>query len=154
MKRGSTHILRGVVILIGLLVLGMCIFVLPYEISSKAIDSYNPILIGLYIPAIPFFFALYQTLKLLTYIDRNNAFSEVSITALKYIKYCALIISGLFAAGMPYIYVVADKDDAPGVIIIGFVVTFASGVIATAAGVLQRLVRSAVDIKSENDLTV
>jgi hypothetical protein len=55
---------------------------------------------------------------------------------------------------MPYIFYVADKDDAPGVAAIGFAIIGLSFVIAVAAAVFQRLLQNAVDIKSENDLTV
>ena len=158
MKRGSTLILRGVVILIALIILALCIFALPRlisaELAREADFDYGPIFLGMYVPAIPFFYALYQTWKLLNYIDTNKAFSELSVKALKKVKYCALAISGLYTAGMPYIFYVADKDDAPGVAAIGFVIIGASFVIATSAAVLQKLVQHAVDIKSENDLTV
>lgn len=154
MKRGSTNILRGVVVLLGLIVLALCLLALPAGISSDNTGYYRPILLGLYIPAVPFFIALYQALKLLDYIDRDKAFSELSVGALKNIKYCALAISALFAAGMPYIFYAADRDDAPGVALIGFVIIGASFVIATFAAVLQKLIQNAVDIKSENDLTV
>lgn len=154
MKRGSTLILRGTVILIGLIVIGLCVFALPAGIRTDNVGGYRPILYGLYVTAVPFFMALYQALRLLDYIDRDQAFSDLSVAALKQIKYCAIAISAMFAAGLPYIYVVADRDDAPGVILIGMVITFASAVIATFAGVLQQLLRSAIAIKSENDLTV
>jgi len=154
MNKGSTIFLKGVVILIGLIVLASCIFVLPPAISSDQTGDYRPILLGMYIPAIPFFIALYQTLKLLSYIDKNKAFSQASVNALKKVKYCALIISGLYAAGMPYVYMVADQDDAPGVILIGLVIIGTSLVIATSAAVLQKLLQNVIDIKSENDLTV
>lgn len=156
MERGSTVFLRGVVVLIGLVVLGLCVFGLPVLIRSELTGDfdYGPIFLGLYVPAIPFFFALYQSLKLLDYIDKNEAFSELSVRAFRNIKYCALIISGLFAAGMPYVFYVADRDDAPGLAAMGFVIIGASFVIATFAAVLQKLVQNAVDIKSENDLTV
>lgn len=156
MKQGSTLILRAAVILLGLIVLAVCIFGLPQLISSevKGDFDYGPIFVGMYVTAIPFFFALYQTLKLLSYIDKNAAFSKASVKALKNVKYCALVISALFAAGMPYIFYVADRDDAPGVAAIGFVIIGASFVIATSAAVLQKLVQNAVDLKSENDLTV
>ena len=154
MKPSSTLFLKFVVMLLGLAVLAICILGLPPLINSDRTGYYRPILIGLYVPAIPFFFALYQTLKLLSYIDKNKAFSELSVQVLKNIKYCASIIAGLFAAGMPYIYYAAERDDAPGVILIGLVIIFASIVIATFAAVLQKLIQNAVDIKSENDLTV
>lgn len=154
MKRGSTIFLRIVIFLIGMGVLALCIFALPAGISSDQTGDYRPILIGMYVPAIPFFIALYQTLKLLSYIDKNKAFSSLSVKALKNIKYCAITISALYAAGMPYIYIVAEKDDAPGAIVIGLVIIFASIVIAVFAAVLQQLLQNAIAIKSENDLTV
>jgi hypothetical protein len=154
MKRGSTIILRGAVILLGLIVLGLCIFALPAGLRSDNVGYYRPILAGLFIPAIPFFIALHQALKLLDYIDNNKAFSLASVNALKNIEYCALIISGLFVAGQPYIFYAAERDDAPGVAMMGFIIIGTSFVIATAAAVFKRLLQNAVDIKSENDLTV
>lgn len=154
MKLGSTIFLKAVVILIGLIVLAVCAFALPAGIASDKTGYYWPILLGLYVPAVPFFFALYQAIKLLGYIDHGKAFSPDSVSALKYIKYCGLAISALFTAGMPYIFYAADRDDAPGVALVGFIIIGASFVIATAAALFQRLFQSAVDIKSENDLTV
>ena len=55
---------------------------------------------------------------------------------------------------MPFVIYVADKDDAPGAVGIGLVIIFASLIIAVFAAVLQRLLQNAIDIKSENDLTV
>lgn len=154
MKKGSTLFLKFVICLIGAAVLALCIFALPAGISSDRTGYYRPILIGLYVPAIPFFIALFQSMKLLSYIDKNNIFSKVSVKALQNIKYCAIVISALFTAGMPYIFYAADRDDAPGVVLIGLVIIFASIVIATAAAVFQSLMQNAVDMKSENDLTV
>lgn len=154
MKLDSTLFLKFIISLIGLGVLALCVFALPAGIISDETGAYRPILIGMYVPAIPFFIALFQTLKLLNYIHKNKVFSELSVNALKNIKYCAIAISALYTAGMPYIFYVADQDDAPGVAAIGFVIIFASMVIATAAAVFQKLLQNAVDIKSENDLTV
>ncbi len=149
MKR-ETLFLKVVVFLIGIPVLALCIFGLP----SFANYLHYPVLIGMYAAAVPFFFALYQTLKLLSYIDKNKAFSELSINALKYIKYCAITISILYAGLIPLLIPIAEQDDAPGIILIGMVITFASIVIAVFAAVLQKLLKNAIDIKSENDLTV
>lgn len=148
--------LRGVVFLLGTGVLALCIFLLPPAIRSELAGDfdYGPILLGMYVSAVPFLGALYQTLKLLKYIDKNKAFSPLSVAALKNIKYCAITISALYTAGMPYIFYVAERDDAPGVAALGFVIIFASFVIAVFAAVLQRLLQNAIDIKSENDLTV
>jgi hypothetical protein len=108
----------------------------------------------LYGAAIPFYFALYQAFKLLGYIDRNIAFSELSVIALMKIKYCAISICSLHVLGLPLFYLVANKVDPPGLVFVGMVIPFASLVIAVFATVLERLLQEAINIKSENDLTV
>jgi hypothetical protein len=123
-------------------------------LRGDATGYYRPIILGLYVAAIPFFLGLYEALKLLSYIDGNKAFSNLSVHALKRIKQYALTITGLFTLGMPYIYYAADKDDAPGVMAVGLIIAGASFVLSTAAAVIQKLFQNAVDIKSENDLTV
>lgn len=159
MKR-ETLFLKVVVFLMGLPVLALSIFVLPEiaeffaELNPTLDFLQYPFLIGLYVTVIAFFAALYQTLRLLSYIDKNEAFSDLSVMALKNIKYCAITISGLFVVFMPLIYLMAEVDDAPGMILIGMVIIFGSMVIAVFAAVLQKLLKNAIDIKSENDLTV
>lgn len=157
-KRGSTLFLKGVVVLLGLIVLALCVLWLPW-VAREFTDHYPayilyPVVAGMYASAIPFFVALYQALMLLRYIDQNTAFSALSVSAIKRIKYCAVAISALYAACSPLLYIMADKDDAPGILALGLVIVFASLVIATFAAVLQMLLQDAIDIKSENDLTV
>lgn len=158
MKRGSTLFLKLAVFLIGTPVLALCIFGLTWLAKNPANPDYAhilyPIVIGVYVSAIPFYIALYKAFRLLNYIDKNKAFSEISVKALKDIKFCAITISSLYAIILPFVYIVAELDDAPGLIIIGMVSIFASMVIAVFAAVLQRLLKEAIDIKSENDLTV
>ncbi|WP_053363532.1 DUF2975 domain-containing protein [Bacillus sp. FJAT-27251] len=158
MKRGSTLFLKMAVILIGAPVLALGIFGLFWLSRNPANPDYAhilyPIVIGMYVSVIPFFAALYQAFKLLSYIDKNQAFSDLSVQALKRIKYCAITISGLYVVILPFVYIVAELDDAPGLIIIGMVPVFASLVIAVFAAVLQMLLNEAIEIKSENDLIV
>ncbi|WP_368488494.1 DUF2975 domain-containing protein [Clostridium sp. BJN0013] len=150
MKRCSTIFLRIAVFLIGIPVLALCIFWLPLVADYL----HYPILIGVYASAITFFFALYQALKLLSYIDKNKAFSELSIKALKNIKYCAITISIIYAVLIPFVVPIADADDAPGFMGFPVIFIFASIVVGVFAAVLQRLLQDAIDIKSENDLTI
>jgi hypothetical protein len=160
MNRVSTLFLKIAVIFIGIPILALCIFLVPEigNIAAKLLPefAYIKYLVSIvfYASAIPFYFALYQAFNLLRYIDKNKAFSELSVKALKKIKHCAITISTLHVLVLPLFYLFADKDDAPGVIFIGLVVPFASMVIAVFAVVLQRLLQEAIDIKSENDLIV
>ncbi|WP_318617709.1 DUF2975 domain-containing protein [Sporosarcina sp. YIM B06819] len=158
MKRGSTLFLRMAVFLMGIPVLALCIYGL-YQLANNPVNPdyahiLYPILIGMYVSVIPFFMALYQAFKLLSYIDMSQSFSELSVKSLKNIKFCAITISGLYVIILPFVFLVADLDDAPGLVIVGMVPVFASMVIAVFAAVLQRLLQEAIQIKSENDLTV
>lgn len=163
MKRGSTLFLKLAVILMGIPVLALCLFVLP-QIANEAYEAVERgsdlafvvygILMVMYVSAVPFYFALYQTFNLLTYIDKNQAFSELSVRALKKIKNCAISISCLYLVALPFVFIMAEADDAPGLVIIGMIPIFASMVIAVFAAVLQRLLKEAIDLKEENDLIV
>jgi len=156
----ETLFLKLAVVLMGFPVLALCIFMVPElgNISAKLLPEVNYIkyLVSFvfYASAIPFYFALYQAFKLLRYIDKNKAFSDLSVIALKKIKHCAITIIALHVLVLPLFYLFADRDDAPGVIFIGLVVPLASMVIAVFAAVLQKLLKNAIDIKSENDLTI
>lgn len=160
MKKGSTHFLRLAIVIIALAVLAFCIFALPSmwkggsEEFPMASQSVFLIMIGLYITAIPFFVALWQTLKLLGYIDQNKAFSDLSVKALKNIKYCAIIVSAFYVAFVPLLFPIADADDAPGLLVIGMGIAGVPIAVAVFTAVLERLLKNAIEIKSENELTV
>lgn len=159
MKR-ETIFLKLAVLLIGIPVLALCIFGLPWiardatESSFKMAYVIYGILTAIYVSVIPFFVALYQAFKLLNYIDTNKAFSELSVKALKNIKNCATTISILYMLSMPLFYILGEIDDAPGVILVGMIFVFAPMVMAVFAAVLQRLLKNAIDIKDDNDLTI
>lgn len=160
MKRGSTGFLRFVIFLVGGIVLALCVFALPEmwkggsEEFPAAGNAVFLIMIGMYITAVPFFIALWQTLKLLSYIDQNKTFSDLSVQALRLIKYCAIVISAFYVGGVPLLLPIAEADDAPGLMLIGAAIACIPIAVAVFAAVLEKLLQNAIDIKSENDLTV
>ncbi|MFC7785335.1 MULTISPECIES: DUF2975 domain-containing protein [unclassified Rossellomorea] len=159
MKR-ETLFLKIALFLIGIPIVALCVLGLPWlamdvaESDSRLAYVVYGILVVMYISAIPFFIALFQAFKLLSFIDKNNAFSELSVKALKNIKKSAIAISLIYVSAMPLFYILAEVDDAPGIILIGMIFIFGAAVIAVFAAVLQKLLKNAIDIKSENDLTV
>lgn len=158
MKKGSTLFLRFVICLIAIATLVWLIWFPQLEGRAATLDLVriytDPLIIYTYIGSIPFFVALYQAFKLLGYIDGNNVFTQAAVMTVGNIKYCAITFSGFIVLGILYIRLFAHGDDPAGVTALGIVTTFASIVIATAAAVFQRLLQHAVDIQSENDLTV
>ncbi|MEL1134992.1 DUF2975 domain-containing protein [Desulfitobacterium sp. THU1] len=154
----ETLFLKIAVFLIGAPVLVLGLLGIPWLATNPVNPIYAhvlyPIIAILYVSTVPFFVALYQSFRLLSYIDKNEAFSDSSVKALKRIKFCAIIIGVLYVAWLPFIIGVAELDDAPGLAIIGMVPIFASMVIAVFAAVLEKLLAKAIDMKSENELTI
>ena len=70
-------------------------------------------------------------------------------------KYASLGLIGLIILALIFIRLNANGNDDPaGPTGLGIMVSFAVAVIATACGVFQKLLQNAVDLKSEQDLTV
>ena len=160
MKPSSTLFLRIVIIILALPILAACIFVYPIitqrgaEIYTQFAFMHYPYLFILYLASILYFFALYQGMNLLKYIDQNNAFSDDSVRALKNIKISALIITLLLISFMPVAYTIADLDDVPGILLLSLAIMFTPLVMSVFAALLEKLLHEAIQIKSENDLTV
>jgi hypothetical protein len=121
--------------------------------TLSAIYFKDPFLAYAYIASIPFFVGLYQGFKVLGRAGQNDEFSPSAVRSLRTIKYCAIAIVGFVAGGEVFI-MLNDSDDRAGGVFIGILITFASIVVATSMAVIERAVQKAVDMKSENDLTV
>ncbi len=158
MKKGSTLFLKVVISLIAIGVLAALIWFPPNEGRAKNLDLIsiylNPFIAYIYLASIPFFVALFQAIRLLGYVDKNKIFSQPAVKALRNIKYCAMAIIGLLLVAMVWIRLASGDDDPAGAMALGICMTFVSIVVATASAVFQKLLQNAVDIKSENDLTV
>lgn len=156
-----TIFLQAVVVLIGIGTLVLMLWephlegrnahATPFEIYFN-----DPFLAYAYLASIPFFVALYQAFKTLGYIGRNKAFSQASVQALWIIKYCAFIMAGAIVAADAFLMIAArnTEEDAAGAVMLGIIATFVAIVVGTTAAVFERVLQSAVDMKSENDLTV
>ncbi len=158
MKKGSTIFLRGVIVLIGIVALIVMIRFPMTEGRAVHLDLFSiyadPFIIYGYGASIPFFVALYQVFQLLGYIGQNKVFSLSSVKTLRIIKYCAIMQGIFIVMAAVYIRLSVKDDDPAGFIAMCIVTTFISIVIATAAAVFEKLLQAAVEIKSENDLTV
>ena len=159
--RGTTLFLRaallGAAIVVALLAAWAVSDVYMHwaEDSPELANWQYPIIFVISVSAITFTVAVRQIWKLLNLVDRNKAFSQASVKAMQNVKFCGFTISGLFATWMPLVFHAAENEDAPGMILIfGAIFVGIPFVIAVFAGVAQRLFQNAIDIKSENDLTV
>ena len=159
MKRSSTIFLQIVIVLIGIGALALLLWEPQIEGVNAHATNFeiyfkDPFLALVYIGSIPFFVALYQAFKVLGYAGQNKIFSQAAVKALRTIKYCAISIIGFVVVEEIFIMLNHGSDDAAGGVFMGVLITFGSIVIATAAAMFERILQNAVDIKSENDLTV
>lgn len=160
-QRVTTIFLKIVIVLIGITSLIFGVFLLPKFANTMSVlvpaaaFFKLPFLICMYAAMIIFFVALYQAIRLLHYIDNGKVFSDASIKTLKNMKIAGTLMTALFyLAGMPAVYLVAQMEDAPGLVIIGFGMASMPLIVATFVAVLQRLLQEAIIIKSENDFTI
>lgn len=158
MKRSSTLFLQVLIVLIGLAALTFLLWMPQVEgrnVNATWFEIYfqDPFLAFAYVGSISFFVALYQAFKVLGSVAKNNVFSKEAVKAMRTIKYCAFMIIGFVIAGEAWIMTMTGEDRAGG-IAMGIFIAFGSIVVVTAATVFERVLQNAVDLKSENDLTV
>ena len=159
MKKISILFLKTVIVLIGIVALAMLIWFPLTEGRATNLDLFSiyfdPFILYGYVVSIAFFVALYKAFRLLGYIGQNKIFTTTSVNTLKSIKHCAIAISILIVVAGLIIKISHNKEDDPaGFIAICIITTFASIVIATTAAIFQKLLQNAIDMKSENDLTI
>jgi Protein of unknown function (DUF2975) len=159
MKRSSTIFLQVIIVLIGIGALAL----LLWEPQIEGVNAHatlfeiyfkDPFVALVYLGSIPFFVALYQAFKVLGYAGQNKVFSPAAVKALRTIKFCAIAIIGFVVIEEIFIMLNHGSDDPAGGVFMGILITFGSIVVATAAAMFERVLQNAVDMKSENDLTV
>lgn len=158
MKKTSTLLLKAVIICIAVIVLAALAWFPQTEGRAKNLDLIHiyadPLILYIFIASTPFFVGLYQAFKLLNLIDAQKAFTQSAVMTLKNIKIVSLCQIAFIVLAVPYIRFLAHGDDPAGPTMLGIILSFIFGTIATTAGVFQKLFQNAVDLQSENDLTV
>lgn len=160
MKRGSTIFLQTVILLFGAGVLAFLLWEPHLEgrnVNATLFEIYfkDPFLAYIYLAFVPFFVGLYQGFRILGYARRDEIFAERSVRALRIIKYCAITTALFILGAEAYIFIfIRGTDDTAGGVMMGVFVILACAVVGTAAAVFECILQNAVEIKSENDLTV
>lgn len=93
MNRWMINVLKGSIILIGIIVLLLSIFWLP-EMARISVETFPevaylkyPILLGIYFTCVPFYVGIFHTFKLLKLVDKENAFTEDACKSLRIISF-------------------------------------------------------------------
>lgn len=150
MKDKYILFLRITLILIAMPVLILCVFWVPTMMGYLP----NIVVVILYLTALIYFYALSNASNILTRIDKKDVFSNISLNLLTKIKYSAIAIYMLYVITLPFLYPIAEVDDAPGLLAFPLIIIFASIVISVFAAVLEKLLAEVIKLKNENDLTI
>ncbi len=145
MKKAPIIFLKVVILLIAI---GILIWIIWFpQLEGRAVNLdlisiyKDPLIIYGYIASVPFFVGLYNAFKLLGYVGGNKIASQSSLNAVRNIKYCAVITSGLIVLGVLYIRLFVRGDDPAGITALGIFTTFASVVVVAVASVFQKLLQ-------------
>jgi hypothetical protein len=154
-KRGSTTFLKVIICLSGIAVLALCIWLPEIAVRDARVHPDTayfliPFLVCAYGFCIAFSVALYQAYKLLTYIEKNNALSELSLKSLKIIKKCAFAVIFLILLGIVSLRVlsqVTDSDDAAGPTSLCLMGILATSIIIAIVDALQKPLINVLEIQ-------
>jgi len=127
-------------ILVALVIVAIAVILIPDETDISDLKEGLPLVISVYLSFATLLFALSQTYRLLDCISKGEAFSNISIKILDYIKYSSVFFSLLYAVHIPSFYLWSEMEDAPGVLALGLIFTFAPLVIAIFVSLLQKIV--------------
>lgn len=125
-------------------------FILPLlvdqyiEMEGVQLASTISIKIFLYLTSIPFFILLVMVKKLSTNVLHNQVFSLSSVTSLNVISICAFVDFLLYTIGT---FVILRN-------LLSLTLMVAAFMIGLVSLILSQLIKLAIEIKAENDLTI
>lgn len=152
MQKANAIFLRLTVISVGMIILLLCIFALPSAAQETALIHPEvaylkyPILLGMYATALAFFYTLYETVSIINVVERESIFSKRIVESLNYIKYCALVIIGLYVLGINILKIANALP--PIVALMGFVILFVTIMVAAGAVYLKNVLTNQLKVSN------
>lgn len=145
-KNIAIYFLQAVTIFIGILVL-MFLLVEPHfeerniDASWSQIYFNDSFLLYVYTGSITFFIALYQTLKLLTYIKNNKFFSAAAKKSFNIIKKCSYLALIFILGAEAYLMLIIRpiEEDIAGGVMLGFLLTFILTIVIATITILEKI---------------
>lgn len=122
-----TNILRGVFASMILPIIFICMFYFPYQVfhwinGDISMDYIEIILmVMVYLMAVPYTIIIVKANLLLNYFHKEQYVNDHTISLFKQTRDLFLILSGLVIVALPFLYVLADRQDAPGILFLALV---------------------------------
>ena len=154
------NVLKVLIVLLGLPIVGLgSMFMLEVLTFAETLGSplvpFKPIFLALLgLTMLLFLLIVYRGIALLSRIQKGDIYSSHSVRHLHLASVYSGLISGIYVLFLPVFYSVADRDDAPGFMVLGLFFIVLSLAFALFLFVIKRLLVQAISLKEENDLVV
>lgn len=143
MQKINSTILSSVTILIGTIILLLCVFVLP-KVAQETVLIHPevtylkyPVLLGMYATALPFFYAIYETLIMIQIIEYQSINPSRIVQGLNRIKYSAFVIIVFYVLG---IFILDYANALPPIIaVMGFGILLVTIIVAAGASFIKNI---------------
>lgn len=143
MKKHSIKILKYLIILIAIFIMTTSVIGIISLIQEPINPTYGlilyPIVTILYLSTILIYLAFYQTIMFLKLIDQPVIKYENSIENLQKIRVYGVIFALLYVINLPFFYMLAEVDDAPGLIFIGMIPLIGGFIVYLFADIMIKL---------------
>lgn len=153
MKR-KVNLLKLALIIISFLVIFVTV-IFTFQFSSERKDGINSLLYCAVFGSVVFGFrVLFLLNRILNFIKGAEAFSVKTLKVVSQIKKLILLVSIVFVGILPFFYRVADRKDAPGVMVIGLAFVSIPFTAFIFTQIVEELFKSATELKSDSELTI
>lgn len=151
----KVNFLNAALVLISLLVVFITVIfsiqffseeIRPFFVSCLFVSFIVSVLLG--------FRVLFLLAKILRYIKKSEAFSMKTLKVVSAIKKTILLISIAFLGILPFFYTVADRQDAPGILVIRFALVLLPFTAFIFSQIVEELFKNAAELKTDNELTI
>ncbi|MBN2299710.1 MAG: DUF2975 domain-containing protein [Acholeplasmataceae bacterium] len=151
MKKYAIVLLKIVLLLIAIAIIALSVIGIISLIQDPINPIYGhilyPIVIAIYLSTVLIYMAFYQTYRFLKLIEDKLIFSNTSIHHLKKIKWCGLIFAFLYLVALPFFYLLANADDAPGVIFVGMIPLVGGFIVYLFAEIMIKITDEGIELK-------
>jgi hypothetical protein len=151
MNKWLVRALKAALIGLSLPLLFLCFYGLPFVVIDTFRQHHEmgeiiyPVVFLLYILSVPYFYVLILGFKLLINFNQGKIFSQNSHEIMKKINFSLIIVSSALIIIQPFLYVMAQREDAPGILLLGLIFTFGAVVLTLFSFLFKFIIASGLN---------
>ena len=145
MKNISILFLKVALVLLILPTLALGSYGLYYLLNNPANPDYAsslyPIITGMYVSLIPLYHGVYRVWRILSHVKKETIQSTAAERDIKAVRLSAVLFGVVFLLVSPFVFMVAQLDDAPGLVIFGMIPVFLASIILAIFTLFQEMLK-------------